>query len=695
MPIAARAARWGLVGAGAALLALLSAMVIGSRLIEPPRIDSRTSVLALDRRGDLLRALTVENGRWRLPVHPTEVDPLMIDLLLMWEDGRFEHHAGVDWAAILRAGLQLVRHRRILSGGSTLSMQLARLLGQDSTRSPVGKWRQLLTALALERTHDKAAILQAYLQRAGYGGNLEGVRSASLAYFGKEPRRLALAEAALLVALPQSPERRRPDRYPKVATESRNRVLERAARLGVVSPAAAAEAMSAPVPRSRQELPRLAAHRVERLARAAQAPSLMRLTIDASLQRRLEELAARRGNALPPGCSVAILVADHQTGEVLASVGSAGYADLRGDGYVDMTEARRSPGSTLKPLIYGLAFELGIAHPESLIEDRPSGFGTYAPSNFDGDFAGTVTVREALQRSLNVPAVTLLDRVGPARLLARLRRAGAQPELPGHQPAGLAIALGGLGLSLRELVGVYGAIARGGEPLVLRERLGLEIRADATAPQPVQPPVVDRRAAWYLSAVLSGADAFGLGAGEIALKTGTSFGYRDAWAIGYDARHVIGVWTGRPDGAPVEGLTGASAAVPILNDAFMRIGARGPWPDAPPGVIMASTGELGPSLRRVDDSPGSRRHKTAVQIAYPPSGARIDLGLRKGRGREPALVLKVRGGEAPFTWVVNGERIAREGFSRTARWPPDGAGFAEILLIDASGSSARSIVFID
>lgn len=679
-------------------LGFLAALGIASRLTPPPELATPVSRLVLDRDGELLRAAPVADGRWRLPLHPGEIDPLLIDLLLAWEDRRFYHHHGVDWAAMARALTQMLSAGRIVSGGSTLSMQLVRLLEQTPTRSPSGKWRQILGALALERQASKHEILRAYLQHAGYGGNLEGVRSASLAWFGKEPRRLNAAEAALLVALPQSPERRRPDRFPAVAREARNRVLTRAAERGLIDQALAKQAMASPVPQQRHPMPRLAAHRAEHWLQRHPDAEVIRLTLSAPLQRALEGLARERAAAIDRRVSLAILVLDHRSGEVLASVGSAAYTDEDRDGFIDMTEAVRSPGSTLKPLIYGLGFELGIAHPESLIEDRPTGFDHYAPANFDGDFAGTVTVRDALQRSLNVPAVTMLEQVGPARLLARLRRAGAHPELPGNRPAGLAIALGGIGLRLRDLVSLYAAIARAGQPLDVRE-LSTSKKATPNSSGTPKPPVLDARAAWYLTSILSGADAMHRGAAAIAIKTGTSFGYRDAWAIGFDGRHVVGVWAGRPDGVPVSGLTGAAVAVPILVDAFARLGPTTPLPAAPAGILTVDTSALPPPLRQVGNRASGRPALPEVQIAYPPDGARVELHPGKKAGAQPeppaSLILKARGGLPPFRWIINDQPIQTDTYARASRWAPDGRGFAQILLIDAAGAKARAHIFID
>jgi penicillin-binding protein 1C len=657
--------------------------------VELPALQPETGRVVLDRNGALLRPFAIADGRWRLPAKLADVDPLFVNTLIAYEDRRFRAHHGVDPRALARAALQIVVHGRPVSGGSTITMQVARLLAGQSTRSAGGKVSQILTALALERSLSKDQILELYLALAPYGGNIEGVRAASLAYFGKEPRRLTPAEAALLVALPQSPEARRPDRNWGAADAARDRVLARAAAVGVLTAEDVAGAETEAVPRERRPFPMLAAHTAERLLKETPAATSRRLTIDAGLQRRLESLATERAATTADSVSVAILVADHRTGEILASVGSSGLFDERRDGFVDMTRAVRSPGSTLKPLIYGLAFEQGLALPETLIDDKPIDFSGYTPANFDRQFHGTVTVRRALQLSLNVPAIQLLEAVGPARLVARMRRAGAAPALSDLSPPGLAVGLGGVGVTLTDLVAINAAIARGG----LAVPLFLDAEHPADPGKPVQ--VLDGRAAWYVASILAGAAGpEHVSPGSIAFKTGTSYGYRDAWAIGFDGRHAIGVWVGRPDGAPVPGLIGVDAAAPILMDAFARLGGTVPLRSAPPGIVEASAAALPPPLRRFR-SPHAATVAVAVspEIAYPPRGVRVDLGIRAG---DPApLVLKVRSGAPPYTWFVNGAPIGTAEFGNPLTWQPDGPGFVKLLVVDGHGASATSTVYLE
>jgi penicillin-binding protein 1C len=657
---------------------------------DPARIA--TSTVVLDRNEKLLRPFTIADGRWRLPVEKSQVDPRFIDMLVAYEDKRFAEHDGVDTRALLRAAGQFVlAGGEVVSGGSTLTMQVARLIEGGPTRDAGSKLRQILFARVLEERLSKDAILDIYLTLAPYGGNLEGIRAATLAYFGKEPARLTIAEAALLVALPQSPEARRPDRDPAAARAARDRVLDRMVEAGVIVAEAAEAAKSERVPEARKLFPMLAAHLGQQAVVAAPGEAIHWLTIDRELQASLEVLARDRIAPLGAKLSIAIVAADHRTGEILASVGSAGLLDDQRAGHVDMTRALRSPGSTLKPVIYGLAFEEGLAHPESLIEDRPTGFAGYAPQNFDGYFRGTVTLRDALAQSLNIPAVVILDAVGPARLVARMKRAGVAAVLPDLSAPGLAVGLGGLGISPRDLVQLFAAIANGGVAVELHDGVGGKLSAAEPGAS-----VLSRTAAWYVSDILADTPPPLNGSpGQVAYKTGTSYGYRDAWAVGFDGRHVIGVWVGRPDGSPVPGLSGVRTAAPILFEAFNRLAARrAPLPRPPPGVLIASTSELPSPLRRFrhpNETVVAR--DTSPEIAFPSDGVEVDLGFRAG---DPTpLMIKVRNGAPPFTFFANGVPIARKPFDRSESWMPDGPGYVTLSVVDAEGRSDRVTVFVD
>jgi penicillin-binding protein 1C len=635
------------------------------------------SHVVLDREGRLLRAYATSEGRWRLPVSERDVDPRFLKLLFTYEDKRYREHHGVDPLSLGRAAIQFVSRGQIISGGSTISMQVARLLEPRERRSLGAKSRQTVRALELEHALGKDGILALYLALAPYGGNLEGVRAASLAYFGKEPRKLSLAEAALLVALPQSPELRRPDRFPTAARAARNRVLDRAALAGLMPRDEIAQAKTQPVPHERKPLPVLAPHAADQVVLLEPDRREHRLTLDLFLQKNLQELAHERAQALGPDISVAILTVDNVTGEVRARVASADYFDTRRAGQVDMTQALRSPGSTLKPFIYGLGFEDGVIHPDTLIDDRPSRYGSYTPENFDLTFQGVVTVRRALQLSLNVPAVAVLNKIGVSRLGARLSQAGVALVLPKGEAPGLTMGLGGVGVRLADLVMLYASLARQGEALALTERR----LADVRMPHRLLDPV----AAWYVGNILLGAPPpDNAPHGRIAFKTGTSYGYRDAWAIGFDGRMTVGVWVGRPDGAPVPGLVGRASAAPILFEAFARSGsAPAALPRAPRGAIFAASNKLLPPLQRFGIT-GPTEAVEAPRIMFPPDGARLEIAA----GAQPdPVALKISGGRGPLTVLVNGVPTTAASGRGTLFFQPDGPGFVRLTVIDARGAS--------
>ncbi|WP_085793860.1 penicillin-binding protein 1C [Falsiruegeria litorea] len=642
-----------------------------------PAFLSDTSVEVRDRNGRLLRAYQVGDGIWRLT--PGPVDATYLTLLKRYEDKRFDTHAGVDALAIMRAVGQAIWNGRPVSGGSTLTMQVARLLEDGTTGRWSGKLRQMRVALALERRLSKEQILELYLTHAPFGGNLEGVRAASLAWFGKEPRRLTAAQAALLVALPQSPETRRPDRRADAARAARNRVLARMEAQGILPQAEAQAALTERVPATLRPFPALAPHLADR--KRAQYPDrlLHDLTLEADAQARLELLIAQAAREAGRAMSAALVVADAKTGEIIASVGSPEYAADR-QGFIDMTQAIRSPGSTLKPLVYGLAFDQGLAHPETLIHDGPVQFGRYAPRNFDGQFRGDVRVRDALQMSLNIPVVKLTNALGPSRLMSALHRVGTRPKLPTGKP-GLAISLGGIGMSLQDLVQLYASLARGGQGVDLRDDLLITPTETGRVLSPV--------AAWHVSDILAGlAPPRGAPAGVLAYKTGTSYGHRDAWAIGYDGRHVIGVWMGRADGTPVPGVFGGDLAAPVLFQAFGRLkSAFDPMPPPPAATLILGAAKLPQPLQRFE----ARSNTTSgnrPSLIFPPHGARLDT-------QGEALTIKLRGGQAPFVVLANGVPMIHGMQRREFEITNPGQGFSQLVVIDSAGLSDRADIRID
>lgn len=576
--------RWGTV---ACLLSLL----ILDLAFPPPLPKSRdTSVLVVARDGTPLRAFADAEGVWRYPTTSRQVSPLYLQVLLNYEDRWFWRHPGINPVAILRAGGQWLRSGRIISGGSTLTMQVARILdGPGGTRSPWRKLRQMLRALQLEVHLSKREILDLYLERAPFGGTIEGVEAASWAYLGKPASKLSHAEAALLVVLPQAPSRWRPDREPEAARVARDKVLDRMAELGVWSRAEVMDAKIEPVVSRQLQAPLSAALLAQRLRSTYGKADRIVSTIDPGLQRTLEGRVASYFSNLPPRTSAALLVVDNASMEARAYVGSVTFGDKARLGHVDMVRAWRSPGSTLKPFLYGLALDDGLIHSESLLMDAPQSFGGYRPGNFDTAFNGPVGAAEALRLSLNIPAVDLLDRVGPARFSARLDNAGISLKYPRGATPNLSLILGGIGARLEDLVGAYAAFNRD----------GVAGRVRYTP----QDPRIDRRllspgAAWIVRTMLEAnprpgerEDTFDRGnRPRVAWKTGTSYGFRDAWALGGTRRYTVGVWVGRPDGTPLPGQYGAVTALPLLFetvDSLPRM--RGDnVPQPPPASVTKS-----------------------------------------------------------------------------------------------------------
>lgn len=645
-----------------------------------PNLLHETSVEVRDRHGDLLRAYTVEDGLWRLGARPDQVDPAFLDMLIAYEDKRFRSHSGVDPRALLRATWHALWNGKVVSGGSTLTMQTARLLENSGTGKWQGKLRQLRLALALERHLDKDQILTLYLTHAPYGGNLEGIRAATLAWFGKEPTRLTPAQSAFLIALPQAPETRRPDRDYPTARAARDRVLDRlSATLGKDT---SQSAKRDPVPRTRRPFPSLAPHMADRALAAAPDSPRHDLTLDRALQTSLETLARTSLRGKGERLSIGLLVADHQTGEILASVGSAGLGQTHRQGFVDMTRALRSPGSTLKPLVYAMGFDQGLIHPETLIDDSPVAFDSYAPQNFDGQFRGELRVAEALRLSLNIPVVRLTDQIGPARVMSALRKSGASPVIPSGKP-GLAISLGGVGVTLQDLAHLYAMLANHGQsrPLFWQQQ---DIAPDG-------PRVLSPSAAWQVGHILSSlAPPPGAPNAGLAYKTGTSYGHRDAWAVGYDGTHVAAVWIGRPDGAPVPGAFGGDLAAPILFETFQRLKPDlTPLGPPPPDTLLVGSAALPEPLRRFR---GRNAHFTAApdapKLAFPPDGARL-------QAMDDGVTVKLRDGTAPFTVLANGAPLATRLYRREILLPLTEKGASTLTVIDAKGRSARSAIWID
>ncbi|WP_233237500.1 penicillin-binding protein 1C [Bordetella sp. LUAb4] len=669
--------------ASVACLAVLVLVLDALFPLPAPYADGATVVVAAD--GTPLRNYPSRDGIWRYPITRDQVSPLYLQALLKYEDRWFRWHPGINPVAMTRAGWQWLVHGRIVSGGSTLTMQVARLidpqLNGKPSRSFSAKARQAWRAVQLEMHYSKDEILSMYLSRAPMGGIVQGVEMGSRLWLGKSARNLSAAEAALLTALPQAPTRLRPDRHPDAARQARDKVLERMVELGRWTPEEVADArietVVAPPLRARWVAP-LAAQRLLREARPPggrrdKRPPLLASNLDVEIQDRVEQMLLDRVDNLPPKVSMAVLVMDNDSLAVKAYAGSADFSDDSRYAHVDMVTAIRSPGSTLKPFLYGLALDDGLIHSESLLMDVPMSFGGYAPGNFQASFSGPVSVSQALQRSLNVPAVDLLDRVGPTHFASVMLGGGVRLRMPAGAIPNLSLILGGGGTTLEELVGAYRALARGG--LSGKPRL-----------RPDQPRIESRMmsagAAWIVRDILEGGghpdrpfyqSQSGSPGKRLAWKTGTSFGFRDAWAVGVTDNWTIGVWVGRPDGTPNPGYFGANVAAPLLQDIVSALPDGPPRERTRPDTVKAvvTCWPLGLRLGSVlDGTCPEQRPAWALNDTVPPTfagyadGTQAPLrlmGLSDGSVLRPvpganrvAVDVDAQGVEGEIWWMLDG-----------------------------------------
>ena len=522
--------------------------------------------IIVDSQGEPLRRFADNNGVWRYPISQSQVSEHYIQALLAYEDRWFYRHPGVNPVALGRAFYQWLKYGRIISGGSTLTMQVARLRYPASAGGQhglSGKLVQLMRAVQLEWHFSKQDILHYYLNHAPFGGTIEGVETASRHYFGHSARWLTQAQAALLAGLPQAPSFYRPDRHPDRAIKQRNKVLRRMVQFDVLTEEQLLRAEQEDLSLNITSPPLYAPLLARQLA--GQYPQLQRIDsyINRDLQWAAQQIAADNRSVLPAGASVAMLVMEHGSGEIKAHVGSAEFSDNSRFGHVDMVNALRSPGSTLKPFIFARALDQGLIHSESLLMDVPLVFNDYRPTNFDVGFSGAVSASTALQQSLNIPAVQLLDQLEPRAFYAWLQSAGAQLILPDNVAPSLAMALGGVDIRLSNLVSLYSALGNNGKvitPLFSRQQKA-EVKTLMTP-----------AAAWIVRDILLQGDQRRFGISQpLAIKTGTSSGYRDAWALAVTDQYTVGVWVGMPNNATMSGHYGAQTAVPLLRALVSRL----------------------------------------------------------------------------------------------------------------------------
>ena len=544
----------------------LAAAVVGALLLTvwvfyllpapPLPKDFGTAVHFAD--GSLMRVYLTREGRRRFWIPLREMDPLLVRATLCYEDRRFFYHPGVDPIAVLRAFWQNVAAGHVVSGGSTITLQLVRLLN-PGPRTLWRKAEEAFQSLRLEARLTKKQILETYLNLAPYGGNLEGVATASLFYWGRLPRRLTPAEVAYLVSLPQAPVRGR-----RKSLRARNRVLERMWRAGLISARDLERARKAPLPEKNHPFPFRAPHAADAArVRCPDRPHI-HTTLDPVTQDSVEAVTRRHKERLLTlgATQVSVVVIDNSSREVKALVGSFDFWDTSDQGQVIGFEARRSPGSALKPFLYALALQRGVITPLTRLEDRPRAFGDFRPVNFTPRFRGMIPAKTALALSLNLPFVNLLKEIETKTFLAFLGETGFTCQ----KDPGLTAITGGVETTLLELTNLYASLARGG-------RYG-NARIIKETPLREKPWILPGAAYLTLQALKSRAHGVSWEGFDLSWKTGTSIGQRDAWAVGVSPNYTVGVWVGRFDGQGVRGLTGARAALPLMMDVMRGLGNR-------------------------------------------------------------------------------------------------------------------------
>ncbi len=544
--------------------------------------------LIADRDGTPLRVVLGADDTDGLPVyHPREGD-WIVPAMVAAEDERFWRHPGIDPIAILRAALQNLFSGKTVSGASTISTQVIRLM-EPRPRTIPTKIIEAFRALQMERLVDKDEILRQYLNRAPFGGNIVGVEVAAERYFGKSPHDLSLGEAALLAGLPQAPSRFRPDRYLERALKRRAYVLDRMERHGMVTPAQRADAERQQIVLRAKPRPFDAPHFSDAvIARAPLGSGVIRSTLDSSLQRVAEDALARQMEKLRDAriTGGAVVILEVKTGAVRALAGSPDYFDVPSHGQVNCALAARSAGSTLKPFVYAEAFDRGLLTPLTVQADVPRAFADFNPANFDDSFQGLVTARDALILSLNMPALTTTELVGQTRFYRTLHKLGFSTLNRAPETYGIGIVLGSGSVRLVDLANAYACLAREGE--------FLPVRWEEDAPTSAVSRIFSREAAWLVSDILSGEersiDAVGhrgdVWLPRVAWKTGTSSGFRDAWTVAYNPEYVVGVWIGNTDGSGSSKLVGKLAATPVAWDIVRRLYSnnQSPWFAKPEGV---------------------------------------------------------------------------------------------------------------
>lgn len=572
-----------------AALALVAMLVL--QFAPLPEKLSRVSYarILLDRNGQLLGASIAGDQQWRF----APVDKLpekYVQALLLFEDRRFYQHPGVDPMAIVRAAWGNLREGRVTSGGSTITMQLARMLRDDPPRTLTSKMIEALRALQLEWRFTKDALLIHYASHAPFGGNIVGLRAAAWRYFGRAPEELSWAESALLAVLPNSPALIHPGRQRDVLQTKRNRLLQRLHALKKLSALDLELALLEPLPEKPQPLPQAAPHLLSTLTQQFPHNAVLHSTLDAPLQQHVQHIVQRHSRRLANegANNIAVLLIDHQAMAVRAYIGNQAWQDeQRYAPHVDIIQRPRSTGSILKPVLYGLMLQDGELLPTTLVSDIPTQFAGYKPQNYDRQYRGAVPAHYALAHSLNVPAVRMLRQYGISRFHHHLQALGMTTLFRAADDYGLTLILGGAEGTLWELSGIYARMVASARDGADATHSVVRLLRDEPAAS-ASPAVLDQGAAWLtlqamVEVVRPGNENLWRdfsGSQTIAWKTGTSYGLRDAWAIGSNGRYTLGVWVGNAGGEAASFLSGQTSAAPILFDVFDRVGASS-WFDRP------------------------------------------------------------------------------------------------------------------
>ncbi len=617
------------------------------------------SVVLRDQQGNVVFATVGSDDQWRLPVSLDAMSPWLIQATIALEDERFESHGGVDGLAVLRATSSNLQTGRVVSGASTLDMQVCRML-TGGPRNFSSKAKEAVAALRLNELRSKDEILEFYLNIAPYGGNLRGVEAASRSYFLKSANQLSLAEASLLAGLPQSPERLRPDRHLTAALTRRDKALDRMVELEMISEQMAEDARTEPMKiAGRYPVEPVAPHySLRALARRPEGGTVL-LQVD--LQKEVERVLQSHLLRLPLGAEIAVSVIEVESGAVVAMAGSSDFLDPV-HGQVNGTLASRSPGSTLKPFVFAAAMEQGRINRNTNLKDVPATFAGWSPRNFDRGFAGEVTVEEALQRSLNLPAVFLAREMGLTRCIGLMEACGVGLPDDAATRGGLALVLGATETNLLSLTNAYATVGRGGI------RVKPRFFADETKQSfRVLQESTCARLDWMLSSFrVSPASRASPGNSWYMSKTGTSSGKRDAWSIGHNGKFAVGVWVGRFSGMGDEAFVGTTAAEPLLAKLF----------DLSPIRVDQAPPEPEPLLVRRPLAP-SYASKAKLDILFPEDGAVYQA--------TPDFVLLFPKASRPngLKWFLN-DRLLRDDTSSHLKvgkgthvlscMPPDGDG---------------------